>query len=175
MSGTELSRSFIPAAQWSAAILPILAEGYNLRLPLTGLSMYPLLVGGRDEVLISTVLEKRLKRGDVVLYVQKDGTHVLHRIHHVKNSMYYMLGDAQTWIEGPIKKEHVLAIATAVIRKEKMILCNKYSYRIISGLWLFMRPLRPLILRIVRGCAWLFVKVSWGFCAPASAKTDKLS
>ena len=150
MPGNELSK-VISAIQWSAAILPILAEGRNLKLPLSGLSMSPLLVGGRDEVLITSALEKRLRRGDIVLYVRKDGTHVLHRIHHVKNNQYYMLGDAHTWIEGPIQEEDVLAVATAVIRKGKMIVCRQYSYRIISGLWLLMRPLRPLILRIVRG------------------------
>jgi len=156
VSGNELSSGIISAAQWSSAILPILDEGCNLKLPLSGLSMYPLLVGGRDEVLITTVLRKKLKRGDIALYVRKDGTHVLHRIHHVKNNMYYMLGDAHTWIEGPIKEEDVLAVATTVIRKEKMILCSQYSYKIISGLWLLVRPLRPIILKIFRGlcCLW---------------------
>lgn len=158
MSVDELTRGFIPAAQWSAAILPILAEGRNLKLPLSGLSMSPLIVGGRDEVLITSVLGKRLKRGDIVLYVRTDGTHILHRIHHVKNNRYFMLGDAHTWIEGPIEEADVLAVATAVIRKGKMIACSQYSYRIISSLWLLLRPLRPLILRIVKGLRGLLVK-----------------
>lgn len=159
MSENQLSNGFIPASQWSSAILPMLDEGRNLKLPLSGLSMSPLLVGGRDEVLITSVLGKKLKRGDIVLYVRKDGTHVLHRIHHVKSNMYYMLGDAHTLIEGPIKEEDVLAVATAVIRKEKMILCSQYSYRIISALWLFARPLRPIILKIVRGLLRLWRKI----------------
>lgn len=150
MPGEELSGGVIPAVQWSSAILPILDDGQNLKIPIKGLSMYPLLVGGRDEVLITTVLGKKLKRGDIVLYVREDGTHVLHRIHHLKNKKYYMLGDAQTWIEGPIKEEDVLAVATSVIRKGKMISCSQYGYRIIAGLWLLMRPLRPQLLRIVR-------------------------
>lgn len=160
MSRSELSKRFIPAVQWSSALLPILAEGRNLKLPFSGLSMSPLLVGGRDEVLITSVLGKRLRRGDIVLYVRKDGTHVLHRIHHVKNNLYYMLGDAHTWIEGPIKEEDVLAVATAVIRKGKIILCSQYSYRIISGLWLLLRPIRPEVLRSVRGLSRLLVKRS---------------
>lgn len=160
MPGTELGRRVIPAAQWSSALLPILDEGRSLKLPLSGLSMYPLLVGGRDEVLITSVSGTRLKRGDIVLYSRNDGTHVLHRIHHIKNSLYYMLGDAHSWIEGPIEEEDVLAVATAVIRKGKMIACNQYSYRIISGLWLLMRPLRPRLARIVRGLRRLLVKLT---------------
>lgn len=151
MSGIELSREYIPAIQWSTAIIPILDEGRNLKLSFEGLSMYPLLVGGRDEVIMTTINGKRLKRGDIVLYVRKDGTHVLHRIHGIKNNSYYMLGDAQTWIEGPIKKDAILAVVTAVIRKEKMILCKNLNYRLKSRFWVLVRPLRPLILRLIKG------------------------
>ena len=132
------------------AILPILNEGHNLKIPLSGLSMYPLLVGGRDEAVISTVQGKKLKRGDIVLYVREDGTQVMHRIHHIKSNTFFMLGDAHTWIEGPIKKEAVLAVAVAVIRKGKMVLCNRFDYKIISAFWLFVRPLRPMIICAAR-------------------------
>lgn len=147
----EIGEGIIPAVQWSAALLPLLGEGRSLKLPLSGFSMYPLLVGGRDEVLITTVVGKRLKRGDIVLYIRKDGTHVLHRIHHVKKNQFYMLGDAHSWIEGPINEEDVVAVATAVIRKGKTIVCSQSNYRIIAGLWLLMRRIRPLISRLVRG------------------------
>ena len=149
MSVNKLSHGHIPAAQWSSAIMPILAEGHTLKLPFAGLSMYPLLVGGRDEVIIAAASGKHLKRGDIVLYRRKDGTHVLHRIHHIKNTMYYMVGDAQTWIEGPIKEEEVLAVVTEIIRKEKTILCSECGYRFISELWLIVRPIRPQIMKTV--------------------------
>lgn len=135
--------------QWSSAILSILNEGHNLKIPLSGRSMFPLIAGGRDEAVISTVLGKRLKRGDIVLYVREDGTHVLHRIHHIKNDDFFILGDAHTCIEGPIKKEKVMAVAEAVIRKDKTILCSRFDYRMISAIWLLVRPLRPMIMRVV--------------------------
>lgn len=137
--------NFIPATQWSAAILPILDEGNNLKIPLSGRSMFPLLSGGRDEAIISTVKEKKLKRGHIVLYARDDGTHVLHRIHHIKNGDFFMLGDAHTSVEGPIKKENVLAIAVVVVRKGKMISCSRCDFRIASALWMLVRPLRPSI------------------------------
>ena len=167
MSVNKLSPGFIPAAQWSSAIMPVLAAGHTLKLPFAGLSMYPLLAGGRDEVIIAAASGRHLKRGDIVLYKRKDGTHVLHRIHHVKNSMYYMLGDAQTWIEGPVREEDVLAVVTELIRKGKTILCSKSGYRFISELWLLMRPMRPQIMKIVAHLPFLakfpeFLFRRWG-------------
>ncbi|WP_052168594.1 S24/S26 family peptidase [Dehalobacter sp. CF] len=149
MSEKTINRNFIPAIVWSNALLPILAEGHLLRLPIEGLSMYPLLVGRRDEVLLADVKGKKLRRGDIVLYVRQDGTHVLHRIHHVDLNNYYMFGDAQTWIEGPINEDNVLGVVISVIRKGKAIECNSFGYRFISQIWMVMRPARPLILKII--------------------------
>lgn len=146
MSGIKPPEDKIPAVQWSSAIIPFLDEGHQLKIPLSGLSMFPLLVGGRDEAVISTTLGKKIRRGDIALYVQADGTHVLHRIHHIKNNEFYMLGDAQTWIEGPIRKKSILAVAVAVVRKGKTISCRRIDYRVFSALWLFVRPLRPSVM-----------------------------
>jgi len=150
MSGPGLKEVVISAADWTSAILPILSKGYRLRIPLKGMSMYPLLVGGRDEAVISSIGLKKPVRGDIVLYVGEDGIHALHRIHHVKGTDYYMLGDSQTWIEGPIKEDAVLAVATDVIRKGKRISCTNAAYRFAAELWLLARPIRPGILYIAR-------------------------
>lgn len=156
MSGKELNDRVIDAAQWSSVIIPILAEGHSLKLPFEGLSMHPFLVGGRDEVLIEAASGKRLKRGDIVLYIRDDGVHVLHRIHHTKEKKYYMLGDAQTWIEGPIAAKNVLAVVTTIFRKGKTIACSKLSYRVVSEFWLLMRPVRPHIIKINHWLHFIF-------------------
>lgn len=150
MSGKVMSKGIIPAEQWSAAILPVLRQGYSLKIPLSGTSMYPLLLGGRDEAIISDVKGKKLKRGDIVLYRRQDGTHVLHRIHHIKKEAYFMLGDSHIEIEGPINKKEILTYASAVVRKGQEINCNRYYYRLASAIWLILRPFRPVILRLIK-------------------------
>ena len=41
----------------------------------------------------------------------------MHRIYNVKNEEYYLIGDAQTVIEGPIQREQIFAIIIKVKRK----------------------------------------------------------
>ena len=149
MFGIESPENKIPAIQLSSVLLPILDAGHQLKIPLLGLSMFPLIVGGRDEAVLSAIRGRTLRRGDIVLYVQEDGTHVLHRIHHKKNNEFYMLGDSQTFIEGPINRGKILAVADAVVRKNKTILCNRIDYRLVSSLWLLARPFRFVILRML--------------------------
>lgn len=141
----------VPPSRWATEILPILNEGYRLKIPFTGLSMYPFLAGRRDQAVIAAV-SRKLKRGDIVLFVRDDGTHIMHRIHHVKGNTYYMLGDAQTAVEGPVQADRILALITAVSRKNKMIPCSRIDFKVFSHIWLFLRPFRPLMIRMYR---WL--------------------
>ena len=149
MSGKPIEKTLITAAEWSSALLPLLEEGYSLHIPVEGLSMYPLLVGGRDSVIISSPSRSKLQRGDIVLFVRKDGTHVLHRVYDIKNDMYYMLGDAQTWVEGPIANDAIRAVADSIVRKGRKIKLRNSPLQRISIIWMYLRPLRPPILSTI--------------------------
>ena len=101
--------------EWSSAILPILKEGHELKLPLSGRSMHPL-SGGRDEVVIKSIDNMKLKRG-ILSCIAATMVLCFAPYPSYKNYSYYMLGDAQTWIEGPIDGTQVLAVAVYIIRK----------------------------------------------------------
>ena len=78
---------------------PIMEEtlraGGTVRLPITGTSMLPLLVEGRDTV----ALQKALQKYDLPLYLRKDGAIVLHRVVGVNDDgTYTMCGDNQ-WVK----------------------------------------------------------------------------
>ena len=53
----------------------------------------------------------------MVFYQRQNGQYVMHRIYKVKNENYYMAGDAQREIEGPLQKDQIFALITKVQRK----------------------------------------------------------
>ncbi len=140
----------IPAAEWMSALKPLMDEGRELKLCPVGSSMVPFVVGGRDAVILCSPKLKKPARGDIALFSREDGLFVLHRIHHIRKDGYYMLGDAQTWIEGPVKADNIQAIATAVIWKNKIIRCDGPGMKFLTKTWLILRPVRPLIFRLYR-------------------------
>ena len=83
----------------------LLQEGNIIRLKPQGFSMYPLFIPGRDEALIQQVPVTSLKRNDVALYRRNQGILVLHRIVRVTADGYYMTGDNQYEIEGPLRPD----------------------------------------------------------------------
>lgn len=121
-----------------------------------GTSMCPFFLGDRDTLYLKRPVFP-LKRGDIALYQRKNGTYIVHRIHHVqKNAQmnyYYFLGDNQTWIEGPVSESQIVGVTSYYMRKSKKIDCTSdWRYNLLWRLWMFARPFRPLLNSIFIFC-----------------------
>lgn len=144
----------IKADDWIPAMLHLIQDGKELRINPQGNSMYPFLRSKRDSVILK-LPDREFKRGDIVLYRRDNGLHIVHRIHHVGKEGYYMVGDNQREIEGPLRKDQLLAITVKIIRKNKLIDCRKnVIYRILSSLWLLVLPFRLSIIRLWEKLYW---------------------
>lgn len=120
----------------------LLLEGTPVQFAPTGWSMYPLIVNGRDQVVVEPVDPARVGRGDVVLYRRPGDILVLHRVWKRAGEGLYLVGDNQVEVEGPLSPGQVRGVMTAVIRKGKRISVEDPGYRFLTGLWLLLRPIR---------------------------------
>lgn len=136
-----MADSFVRAAD----IEELLRKGRVIQIKPEGYSMYPLFVPGRDEAVIGPVSGKKPKRGDVVLYRRKNSILVLHRIWKRDGEKFYMVGDNQKEIEGPLEGECIRGILKGIVRKGTYFPVSDPLYRILSGIWLFFRPFRPML------------------------------
>lgn len=130
-------------------IVPLIKEvisgGGRFSFKVTGGSMFPLLIEGRDSVILEKV--KTLKAGDIILYQRDDGNYVLHRIVKIKNGELYLCGDAQFVIEYPIRYDQVIAVAGAIIRKGETIKVTDPKYKFYTKVWCHSFKARPYILK----------------------------
>ena len=122
-------------------------EGKECRLLISGSSMAPFLVHERDSILFSKP-DRELRRGDMVFYQRDNGQYVMHRILHVRPEGLYIIGDAQTEVEGPVRPEQVFALVTKVNRKGKWIGPGNFWWWFFSTVWLRLFPIRRLILKL---------------------------
>lgn len=140
-------------------IIQMLKDDQTLAVKPNGLSMFPFFHGERDTLYIGKPVFP-LRKGDIALYRRDNGMFVVHRIYKVKNSgssvkegsarkVYYMLGDHQTEIEGPLEESTIYGVVKEYLRKDKKIDCRTdRTYNLLWRLWMFIRPLRPVILKI---------------------------
>ena len=135
-------------------LLGLLKETDTVPLVISGSSMTPFLVHGRDTVYLSKAAHP-LNRGDMILYRRTSGAYILHRIYGVTDGSYTLVGDAQAVLEYGIRPEQVLAVVTAVRRKGKLLTKGSFWWDFFEKIWIRMVPLRPA----VRGVYSCFTKL----------------
>ena len=138
----------------SAEIFPIVSEiltqGGHAWIVVTGVSMYPFLREDKDSVKLTATSFKEIKRGDIVLIKRETGEYVLHRVLRKAENSFYMIGDAQQWIEGPLMPKQLIAVVTAIKKgQSEAINCNNFVWKLLSGMWLNMIPLRHVVFKLI--------------------------
>jgi Peptidase S24-like. len=140
----------VKAAELFGLTDEILAQGGRVWVTVTGNSMYPFLKEVRDSVELSKASFENIKKGDIVLIRRISGAYVLHRVLKKEDNCFYIIGDAQQWIEGPLKPEQLHAIVTRIKRKGQVFANNYPLLKLCVSIWLFVIPFRYRILRIMR-------------------------
>lgn len=120
-------------------------EGKEVSMVITGNSMSPFLVHARDSIYFEKP-KQELKKGDMVFYQRIDGKFVMHRIWKIKPDGYYIVGDAQCMIEGPVKREQIFAVVTKVKRKGKWLEAGDFRWEFFEHVWIRIVPFRRAVL-----------------------------
>lgn len=137
----------VDTREYLSVLKELVQSGKEVSLLISGSSMSPFLIHERDYVYFKAP-ERELRKGDIVFYQRKSGQYVMHRIWKVKAEGYYIVGDAQTEIEGPVLREQIFAIVTKVQRKGKWIKPGDFWWEFFAHVWLHMIPMRRGIMKI---------------------------
>lgn len=126
----------------------LLREGNIIRIKPQGYRMYPLFIPERDEALIQQTDYTDCHRNDVVLYRRDQGILVLHRICRITFDGFYMVGDNQYEVEGPLRQDQIIGKLIAINRNSREFTVRNPFYKFVSSLWLFMLPVRPFCFKL---------------------------
>lgn len=131
-------------------IQEILDKGTSARITVTGMSMYPFLRENIDSVELSSAKCLDIRRGDIVMVLRDSNQYVMHRVIKVEKDCFYIVGDAQQSIEGPLNYNQIIAKITAVWRKDKKIDCFNAWWNFLSNFWMILLPFRGVIIKSYR-------------------------
>ena len=140
-------KSFKPSIK---ELAPFIEEAVKaekeVRITVTGYSMYPLFRSGTDDVVLKK--PEALRKYDVVLFKRKDGSYIFHRIIKIKGDVLTIAGDNETKKETPVLVSDVIAVMKSFYRKDKLHSADELWYRLYSRLWLFIFPLRHVAAKL---------------------------
>ena len=132
----------------------ILNGGGEFRMYPKGTSMLPLIVQGRDSVVLRkrcNMPQKPLKKHDIAFYRRANGQFVLHRVMKCrKDGTYVMCGDNQVELEFGIRPEQIIGYTHQLYKGDTVISLSSFRYRIYCIFWTCM-PYRRGI-RFLKRC-----------------------
>ena len=126
-------------------IIDELASGKKVSFKVKGNSMLPFF---RDtKTLIELKKTNTYKKYDVILF-KLENKYYVHRIIKIKENRIICMGDALTSKE-IINETNIIARVISYQNK-KLINTNSKKYKIRVTLWMLLRPIRRLIVKIIR-------------------------
>lgn len=124
-----------------------LESGGNVKIPITGTSMLPLLVQGRDFVVLKAC--EKAEINDIIFYRRDNGAFVLHRIIGVDGNGYILCGDNQWVKEYGISDYNIIGVVTEIHRNGKVIGVDDKKYVKYYKRWLKLFPIRKPIVKLL--------------------------
>ena len=137
----------VDTKEYVQVLRELVEEGREVSMVICGSSMSPFLIHQRDSIRFRKP-DRPLRRGDMVFYQRDSGQYVMHRICRVRPAGYDLIGDAQTEIEGPIRRDQIFALVTAVRRKGRWIGPRQFWWVFFEEVWLCLIPLRPFLMKL---------------------------
>ncbi|MBE6645749.1 MAG: hypothetical protein E7612_10330 [Ruminococcaceae bacterium] len=115
-----------------------------------GVSMRPLFKTRRDVVVLKTP-DRRIKKYDVVMYVDSADRYILHRVIGERDGVYVIRGD-NTFKKEYVPKNRVIAYMVSFNRNGKHRTAEDFSYKLYSRVWNLIYPVRFLFNKFFALC-----------------------
>ena len=142
-----MEKKIIDTREYVSMLRDLTEQGKEVGMPVFGSSMSPFLVNERDYIYFKKP-DRELKAGDMVFYQRPNGRFIMHRICKVKPEGYYIVGDAQTEVEGPVLREQIFALIFKVKRKGKIIGPEDFWWKFFKNVWIHVIPFRPFFHKV---------------------------
>lgn len=144
----------VDTREYVSVLREIAAEDKVVSMRIAGSSMSPFLCHNRDYIYF-TKPDRALRKGDMVFYQRDTGQYVMHRILKKDSRGFYIVGDAQTAIEGPVREDQIFARIIKVQRKGKILQPGDFWWEFFEHVWIRMIPVRRVIVKLYSiGAKW---------------------
>ena len=124
----------VDTREYVTALKEMVEQGMEVSMTIFGTSMEPFLIDKRDKIYFRKP-EGKIKKGDMVFYRRESGAYVMHRVMKVKKHQYYLAGDHQTFLEGPIESILIFAKVVAVERAGVWLTEKDRLWKFYAGWW----------------------------------------
>jgi hypothetical protein len=135
--------------EYVSVLKDMVEQGMEVSMTVVGTSMEPFLVHNRDKIYFRKPVGT-IKKGDMVFYQRESGAYVMHRVMKVRKQQYYMAGDHQTFLEGPIEKEQIFAKVVSVEKDGVWLTEQEKLWKFYAVWWRRLFRVRKVVNKLKR-------------------------
>ena len=137
-----MKKRWISPEDLFCAVAEQLAENRRASFTVTGMSMWPFLRHGSDQVILSAVEPNAIRRGDIVLLRINQNRYLLHRVTKRTAEGIETTGDGNCFRDGFFPYSCVIGRAETLIRAGHRIDCGAWQWKLAFRCWMRLFPVR---------------------------------
>ena len=141
----------VDTREYVTVLKEMVEQGMEVSTTIFGASMEPFLKDKRDRIYFRKT-EETIQKGDMVFFQRNTGEYVMHRVMQVRNHQYYMAGDHQTFLEGPIEATQIFAKVVSVERAGIWLTEEDRIWKFYANWWrrlFWLRKVRNKLKRVI--------------------------
>lgn len=139
----------VDTREYVAVLKEMVDQGMEVSMTVSGTSMEPFLIHNQDRIFFQKP-KGPIKKGDMVFFQRKTGEYVMHRIMRVRDHRYYLAGDHQTFLEGPIEESRIFAKVVSVERAGVWLSEDDRVWRFYAVWWRRLFWVRKVVNKLKR-------------------------
>ena len=144
------TNQWVSSKELFPAVEELLSTGKQAAFTVTGMSMWPFLCHGRDQVIVEKADPDNLHKGDIILFCDPRGIYILHRITGLNAKSFQTTGDGVCFRDGWFPREAAKAKVIRLIRDKKELNCKSPMWKCIFHIWMALFPIRNFLLKLLR-------------------------
>ena len=139
----------VDTREYVSVLKEMVEQGLEVSMMISGTSMEPFLIHNRDRIYFQKP-KRPIKKGDMVFFRRTTGEYVMHRVMKVRGHQYYLAGDHQTFLEGPIEEKQIFAKIVSVERAGEWLTEKDKLWKFYANWWRRLFWIRKVVNKLKR-------------------------
>lgn len=143
-----MKKRWITSEDLFGAVAEQLAQNRQASFTVTGMSMWPFLCHGRDQVILAAVAPDDIRKGDILLLRINPNRYLLHRVTKRTAEGIETTGDGNCFRDGFFPYSCVIGRAVTLMRAGQRIDCGAWQWKLAFRCWMLLFPVRKPLMRL---------------------------
>jgi len=147
---SKVIRTAVSNRELFQEVAEMVASGHRVEIVGKGNSMFPLIRGGLDKIVLRKTDYFSLEKGNLLLVKLSNANYVLHRVKKYNISTVTLQGDGNLRVVETCNVEDIIAEAVEVIRGKKRIVKGSFAWKLFRLLSVQPYMIRRVVLAVWR-------------------------